>query len=94
VASGFKNLHSSTQPNRLQFLVRLSIGDGFETLASRRVKFDPPRGNGRRWNEIEVDLTRFANEQVVLRLEAVSDSVPRPGRVAFWGSPRLAGPPE
>ncbi|MBW2269108.1 MAG: glycosyltransferase family 39 protein [Deltaproteobacteria bacterium] len=94
VATGFKNLHRSKQPNRLQFLVRLSTGGNFETLASRRVKFDPPRGNGRRWNEIEVDLSRFANRQVVLRLEALADNVPRPGRVAFWGSPRLAGPPE
>ena len=93
LATGYRNLNWSKQPNKLRFMVKLSTGGEFQTLASEYVKFDALRGQGRRWNEIEVDLSSFANQHVVLRLEALAKHPPQPGRVAFWGSPRLAGPP-
>ena len=49
------------------------------------------------WGVVELGTDPLALERgqlVVLRLEAVSARVPREGSVAFWGSPRLAGPPE
>lgn len=93
VATGYRKLHRSKQPSRLEFAVRVSTGGPFETLATRVVEFTALHGNGRRWNDLEVDLAAYANQAVVLRLEAVSVTVPRAGSVAFWGSPRIAGPP-
>ena len=93
VATGYRKLHRSKQPSHLEFVVRISTGGPFTKLAARTVEFGPLHGNGRRWNELEVDLSAYAGQRAVLRLEAISARVPRKGSVAFWGSPRIAGPP-
>lgn len=92
---GFKAVHAAKQPNRLRFEVKVSEGARFRTLASQLVVFSARRGGGRRWHELEVDLSEFAGRTVTLRIEAISVRPPKKkGRVALWGSPRIAGPAE
>ena len=92
VSSGFKKVHGSKQPNRVRFEVKISDGGPFRTLASRRTVFDSRRGSGRSWTDLDVDLSEYAGRTITLRLEAVAAKRPKRGRVAFWGSPRVAGP--
>jgi hypothetical protein len=92
VSSGFKKVHGSKQPNRVRFEVKISDGGPFRTLASRRAVFDSRRGSGRSWTDLDVDLSEYAGRTITLRLEAVAAKRPKRGRVAFWGSPRVAGP--
>jgi len=91
---GFQKISGLKQPKGMRFEVKVSTGGAFRKLASQRVVFDNPRGNGRRWNDFEVDLSPYGGKTVTLRLEAVTAKRPKAGRVAFWGSPRIAGPPE
>jgi len=71
---------------------RISIGRGerFEVLAEGQVRAD--RDLGLEWMEREVDLARWAGEEVTLRFEFRSDRPLGRARFAWFGSPRLAGP--
>ena len=58
-----------------------------ETLSEVSLPPDPRRQG--RWQPLEVDLSRFAGERIVLRLEVVPD-VPRERiLIAWFGSPRI-----
>jgi hypothetical protein len=60
-------------------------------LVRRRVLADGEESHG--WRAIEADLSAWAGRSVVLRLEVRSDRALPPDRLAWLGSPRLAGPP-
>jgi hypothetical protein len=47
-----------------------------------------------RWTPVEVDLASYAGRRVTLRLDLVSRFRLRPGRISWWGSPRIAIRPE
>jgi hypothetical protein len=94
VSVGFRRIHGWRQPNRLRFEVKVSEGEGFRTLGVQRVSFDPSQGAGRRWSDLDIDLSALAGRRVVLRLEAVPAKPPKAGRVALWGSPRITGSAE
>ncbi len=49
---------------------------------------------GLSWHPLEADLSAYAGERATLRLELTSDAPIAPGAMAFWGSPRIALPPE
>jgi hypothetical protein len=84
------DLHEHPKRSRMRVLVRRPGGD-FEELASARV--DDSRDGGRRWTPLEVDLSAFAGQQVVLRLELVPEvAIPPPADLAWWGSPRVYQP--
>jgi hypothetical protein len=72
--------------------MRVSVGrDGrFQQVLSRRVD-DAPRA-GREWTRVSADLSAWAGERVTLRLELVPEKPVGTADLAWWGSPRLAGP--
>ena len=94
VSVGFRKIQGWRQPNRMRFDVKISEGEGFRPLASQSVSFGANQGGGRRWSEIDLDLSSFTGRRVVLRLEAIPARPPESGRVALLGSPRIAGPAE
>ncbi len=73
-----------------QSRVEVSVGRAgrFESLASVRVLSG--RDWGLRWTPLEVDLSAYGGERVILRLELIPDAPLEPDLVAFWGSPRIA----
>jgi hypothetical protein len=80
-------------PPPLGARARISIGRGqsFALLAESEVRSD--RNQGLEWIEHEVDLARFAGQQVTLRFEFRAERPLARARYAWFGSPRLAGPP-
>ena len=48
------------------------------------------RTAGRDWTPVEVDLSNYAGERVTLRLALEADRLIQPGRLSWWGSPRIA----
>lgn len=64
--------------------------DAFVQLASVVVDEYTP---GEEWIPVEVDLSRYAGQRMVLRLEAVPRGVLSPLGLAWWGSPRLVVDP-
>ncbi|MEE8508008.1 MAG: hypothetical protein V3T07_02990 [Myxococcota bacterium] len=93
---GLASLRGEDGPHRHAQHARLGVSiarnQRFETLRWDRV-LGGEQG-GRWWNPIEVDLSAYARERVTLRLELIPDAQVEPGRMAFWGSPRIALPPE
>jgi 4-amino-4-deoxy-L-arabinose transferase-like glycosyltransferase len=47
------------------------------------------RRGGDRWSPVEYDLSPFAGQAVVLRLEINSDALHSAGKWGWWGSPRV-----
>jgi hypothetical protein len=41
------------------------------------------------WSQVDVDLSRFAGQRVVLRLDVVPDEPRHRVRFGWWGSPRI-----
>jgi hypothetical protein len=82
------DLHEHPKKSRMR--VSIGRGGGFETLLEERVS-DAPRG-GRTWTPVQADLSGYAGERVTLRLELVPDAPVGRADLAWWGSPRLAGP--
>jgi hypothetical protein len=80
------------QPRRSYF--RVSVGRAgehgiFEELAL--VRAPGHQGQGRnRWTPVEVELSRYAGERVIVRLELVPQMPLDKQRLAWWGSPRIA----
>ena len=77
--------------------MRVSVGHPggpLEELASIRI--DDSRDGGERWTPLEADLSAFAGKRITLRLELVPDDpIADPSTLlAWWGSPRIALPPE
>ncbi len=75
----------------------LSVGsDGkggvFEKLSS--VPVMEHQSQGRRWTPVEVDLSAYAGERVIVRLELASNGILPQRRLAWWGSPRIALRPQ
>jgi hypothetical protein len=70
----------------------LSIGteDGLEKIAETRVVIADDADA--HWENFEVDLAEFAGRAVTLRLELTPNRPLKPGRLAWWGSPRIAIP--
>jgi hypothetical protein len=50
--------------------------------------------DGLSWDPLEADLSAYASERAILRLEVSSDAPIAPGAMGFWGSPRIAAPSE
>jgi hypothetical protein len=48
------------------------------------------RTAGRDWTPVEVDLSDYGGERVTLRLALEVDRLMQPGRLSWWGSPRIA----
>ncbi len=90
--ASLEDLHEHPRRSRMRVLVRRP-GAGFEELVSVRV--DDSRDAGRRWTPIEADLSPWAGERVTLRLELVPEiPLDRDVDLAWWGSPRIALPPD
>jgi len=67
-------------------------GGGQHELVRQRIERDSsPRD---RWLPIEADLTQWAGQRVTLRLEIHSTRPITEDRLAWFGSPRLATPPQ
>ena len=77
---------------RSRVAVSIATADRVETLAEAPVLEGEHEGLS--WHPLEVDLSAYAGERVTLRLELTADAPLKPGRMAFWGSPRIAVPPE
>jgi hypothetical protein len=76
---------------RSRLVVSVARRDAFLPLAEVRVLSGEHEGTW--WHPLEVDLAAFGGERVTLRLELEPDAPVKPGRMAFWGSPRIALPP-
>jgi hypothetical protein len=76
---------------RIQMQVSIRSQDDFEVIASRSVLSAGDGSHG--WAPMRIDLARFAGRKVTLRLEAIPETTLKPGKLAWWGSPRLAYPP-
>ena len=74
-------------PRRVHFRVRVSQGEGFETLVSSPVLFQPSEGNA--WNPVRVDLASYAGQRLWLRLEVTPEEPLSRRTLAWWGSPRI-----
>ena len=78
--------------------LRVSVGrdgeDGaFEELA--RVRVLGHKGGGQhRWTPVEVDLSRYAGERAIIRLELEPETLLKKRLLGWWGSPRIALRPE
>jgi hypothetical protein len=86
-----EDLHEHPKRSRMRVLARRP-GSEFAELASVRV--DDSRDGGRRWTPVEADLSAFAGERIVLRLELDPEVALEPGAdLAWWGSPRVVAAP-
>jgi|GEM_PF-961485 len=80
--------HQYIHPGGITLSLAMDAGAGFETLHSLQI--DDSLRAGRRWVPFEVDLGAYANQHVTIRLEASSAPSTEPGRLTWWGSPRIA----
>jgi hypothetical protein len=90
---GFYRIENQFQPDGTHFAVsvREREQEEFRLLGHWALFFDEEQ-RGRSWTAVGVDLSEFAGREITLRLESrAEDSAP--GQ-AFWGSPRIALPPE
>jgi hypothetical protein len=75
-------------PRRTHMRVEVGAADGgFETLADRKVS--DARMEGRRWTDVSVDLSRFAGQEITLRLAAVPEIPVGKRNLSWWASPRI-----
>jgi hypothetical protein len=63
-------------------------GVNFEHLLTRRVSDLHPR-SAVRWKPFVVDLSEYAGQEVVLRLQIIAEAPLYAGDIGWWGSPRL-----
>jgi hypothetical protein len=84
---GAEDLFQQAEESRLE--VAVSRGGDFETAGAVYLV-----SGGYRWMPFEADLSAWGGERVTLRLALSSDKPLDPDVVAFWGSPRIALPPE
>jgi len=84
-------LHASPTRSRIRVSLRRR-GMEFEEIASWRTDDRPEEG--KRWIPLAADLSAFAGERVTLRLELVPDAPIVNPDLFWWGSPRIALPPE
>jgi hypothetical protein len=75
-------------PSATHMIVAVRSDGEFETLHRARILNSPLAGG--RWRPLEVDLSAYAGQNVTLRLEVLGESAGQAGRLAWWGSPRLA----
>jgi hypothetical protein len=80
---GLQDLYEQAQKSR--FEVSVAREGSFQKLASVYLL-----SAGHRWRQLEVDLSAYGGERVILRLELVPDAPLEPDLMAFWGSPRIA----
>ncbi len=87
VVSGAKDIY--VHPERVRMRVSIDAGDGFKPLVSL-----PAMGPGsdfRRWNSMQAELSRFAGQDVTLRLELQPTDEPTiPRSIGYYASPRIA----
>jgi len=90
-------------PPRARMVAAVDDGSGFRTLENVRVlhvpydqavRSDGRGGVGKRWISLEVDLSRYVGRSVTLRLAMVPESPTEPEQLGWFGSPRIARPPE
>jgi hypothetical protein len=79
--------HHYLHPQGLTLSVSIRAADDFETLKAAQID-DSPRA-GRRWSPFQVDLSNYGGQRVTLRLEARAHNLRTPGRLTWWGSPRI-----
>ncbi len=76
---------------RLVVEIRREGEEDFRQLHAEPVlKNNYIRTAGRDWTPVEVDLSDYAGERVTLRLALEADRLIQPGRLSWWGSPRIA----
>jgi hypothetical protein len=80
---GLQDRYKQAARSRLE--VSVAREGSFQTLASAHLI-----STGHRWRPLEVDLSGYGGERVILRLELVPDEPLEPDLVALWGSPRIA----
>ncbi|MEE8509195.1 MAG: hypothetical protein V3T07_09045 [Myxococcota bacterium] len=71
-------------------VLRVSVGRAGELEVLSETRACGPGLDPDRWTPVEVDLARYAGQRVTLRLELASRFRLRPGRISWWGSPRVA----
>ncbi len=72
----------------------VSIGREGEFRKLHSVRIDDSERAGRHWSPVQVDLTPYGGQRVTLRLEAVPDAFFGADSFTWWGSPRIALPPD
>ena len=80
--------HPHPHAERSRLAVSVARRDRFHRLEEARVLTGEHKGTW--WTPLEVDLSDYGGERVTLRLELIPDAPVEPGRMAFWGSPRIA----
>lgn len=85
--ASLERLHASPTRSLMRVSLRRAGGD-FEELAAWRTDDRP--AEGKRWTELERDLSPWAGERVTLRLEVIPEAPILNPDLAWWGSPRIA----
>jgi hypothetical protein len=80
-----EDLHE--HPPRTTMVVSVRTGGAFETIAEQRVSDAPMEG--RRWTDVSADLSRYAGQEITLRLAAVPDAPVGTRNLSWWASPRI-----
>ncbi len=80
--------HPYAHAERSRLAVSVARRDRFRRLEEARVLTSEHKGTW--WYPLEVSLSDYGGERVTLRLELIPDAPVEPGRMAFWGSPRIA----
>jgi hypothetical protein len=81
-----------THPKRTRVVVSVLRDGRFESLFSQMINDDIFAGE--RWEDVQVDLSEYAGQHITLRLEHQPAARYRRPTLAWWGSPRIAGPAE
>jgi hypothetical protein len=89
-ATGFKAVY--THPPASQMVVSIKTNGEFQRLVAKNVL--TTKKKLRRWTPIEVDLSRFAGQDVTLRLQLRNSRPIRRIELGWWGSPRIALRPD
>ncbi|MGH0030634.1 MAG: hypothetical protein ACQGVC_12645 [Myxococcota bacterium] len=80
-----EDLH--VHPRRSHMVVEVGRDGVFEEVLRHKVA--DVQGGGRRWTPVEADLSRFAGQEITLRL-TIDAAVPIAERdMSWWGSPRI-----
>ena len=90
IALGSDMLHGHYPRSRM----RVSIGEDDSFRVLYEVDMTVLDRGIRRWRPIDLDLSEYAGRTVTLRLEQIPARPIRGLRLGWWGSPRIAVPPE
>jgi hypothetical protein len=82
--------HQYIHPPGTTLAVSVRSDGEFEPVAS--VRIDDGRRAGRSWVPVEADLSAYGGRRVTLRLEVQAGRPIAPGRLSWFGSPRIALP--